>query len=124
MTTFYPTFRYRDPHAAIDWLEKAFGFERVAVHEGPDGTIAHAEMKLGEGMIMLGQSRDDKYGSRAGNGWCYVGGKDFDIDAMHESAVSAGAEIFMAPTDQEYGSRDFQAYDLEGNLWSFGTYEP
>ena len=123
MTTFYPTFRYRDPHAAIDWLEKAFGFERDEVYEH-DGAVMHAQLKLGDGMIMLGQARDDKYGARVGNGWCYVGDKDFDIDAMHERAESAGAEIMMEPTDQEYGSRDFQAYDLEGNLWSFGTYEP
>ena len=124
MTTFYPTFRYKDALAAIDWLEKAFGFERAAVHQAPDGTVAHAEMKLDDGMIMLGQARDDKYGERAGNGWCYVGGKSLDIDAMHAQAKAAGAEIFMEPTDQEYGSRDFQAYDLERNLWSFGTYEP
>jgi uncharacterized glyoxalase superfamily protein PhnB len=123
MTTFYPTFRYRDPHAAIDWLEKAFGFEREAVYED-GGTVVHAQLKLGDGMIMLGQARDDEYGARVGTGWCYVGDKGFDIDAMHERAKSAGAEIMMEPTDQEYGSRDFQAYDLEGNLWSFGTYEP
>ena len=86
MTTFYPTFRYKDPIAAIDWLEKAFGFERAAVHQAPDGTVAHAEMKLDDGMIMLGQARDDKYGERAGNGWCYVGGKSLDIDAMHAQA--------------------------------------
>ena len=81
-------------------------------------------MKLDDGKIMLGQARDDQYGHRAGTGWCYVGGASFDIDAMHEQAKAAGAEIMMAPTDQPYGSRDFQAYDLEGNLWSFGTYEP
>ena len=43
---------------------------------------------------------------------------------MHERAVAAGAEILMAPTDQDYGSRDFVAKDHEGNVWCFGTYQP
>ena len=43
---------------------------------------------------------------------------------MHERALAAGAEILMAPTDQEYGSRDFVAKDHEGNVWCFGTYQP
>jgi uncharacterized glyoxalase superfamily protein PhnB len=124
MTNFYPSFRYKDPRAAIDWLEKAFGFERTAVHDAPDGSVAHAEMKLGDGVFMFGEDKPDRWGERSGLGWCYVGGEDLDIDALHASAVAAGAKIEMPPTDQDYGSRDFSARDLEGNLWSFGTYAP
>ena len=47
-----------------------------------------------------------------------------DVDAHHRRAVEHGAEILMPPTDQDYGSRDYMARDLEGNLWSFGTYAP
>jgi uncharacterized glyoxalase superfamily protein PhnB len=54
--------RYRNAPAAIDWLSKVFGFERHAVHEGPDGTIGHAELTLGGGMIMLGTGKDDEFG--------------------------------------------------------------
>jgi uncharacterized glyoxalase superfamily protein PhnB len=47
-----------------------------------------------------------------------------EVDSLHERARDAGAEIVMAPTDQDYGSRDFTARDPEGNLWSFGTHRP
>ena len=61
-STIMPTMRYRDAPAAIDWLCKVFGFERHAVYANPDGTIAHAELTLGGGMIMLGSCKDDAYG--------------------------------------------------------------
>ena len=61
-STVMPALRYRNAPAAIDWLCQVFGFERHAVHQGPDGTIAHAEPELGGGMIMLGSARNDTYG--------------------------------------------------------------
>jgi uncharacterized glyoxalase superfamily protein PhnB len=61
----YPILQYRDAHAAIDWLERAFGFERVNVYDGPDGTVAHAELRHGEGMIMIGARDPD------GNLWSF-----------------------------------------------------
>ena len=57
-----PTLRYRYAAAAIEWLSKVFGLERHVVYAGPDGTIGHAELKLGGGMIMLGTTKDDEYG--------------------------------------------------------------
>jgi uncharacterized glyoxalase superfamily protein PhnB len=124
MTNFYPALRYKDARAAIDWLEKAFGFERHVVYDAPDGGVGHAELKLGGGVTMLSSDRADRWGERAGLGWSYVGGADLDIDALYERAKAAGAEVEMEPTDTDYGSRDFSARDLEGNLWSFGTYAP
>jgi uncharacterized glyoxalase superfamily protein PhnB len=125
MAKLYPTLRYRDARAAIDFLERAFGFERHAVHENDDGTIAHAELKLGDGMIMLGTARDDDYGQiapPAGSGSAYIGTDD--TDALYARAKAAGAEIVMDLHDTDYGSRDFTARDPEGNVWSFGTYAP
>ena len=119
----YPSLRYRDAPAAIEWLERAFGFERLQVIENPDGTIAHAEMRWGDGVIMLGSEREDPVsGSHAGQGWQYVVVED--TDAHHDRAKAAGAEIVMELTDQDYGSRDYAARDPEGNLWNFGTYAP
>jgi uncharacterized glyoxalase superfamily protein PhnB len=119
----YPSLRYHDAPAAIEWLERAFGFERMQVIENPDGTIAHAELRWGDGVIMLGSERDDPvHGSHAGQGWNYVVVED--ADAHHDRARAAGAEIVMELTDQDYGSRDYSARDPEGNLWSFGTYAP
>jgi hypothetical protein len=57
-----PGHRYRNAPAAIDWLCNVFGFERHAVYEGELGTIAHAELTLGGGMIMLGSGKDDEFG--------------------------------------------------------------
>jgi len=120
---FYPSLRYRDARAAIDWLGKAFGFEQHMVVEGEDGTIAHAELGLGPGRIMLGDERPgDPFGSRAGQGWAYV--VVVDPDALFERATEAGAEVVMEPFDTPHGSRDFSVRDPEGNTWSFGTYSP
>jgi uncharacterized glyoxalase superfamily protein PhnB len=125
MTTVFPTFHYRDAKAAIDFLERAFGFERHAVHEGDDGTVVHAELLHGDGMVMLGTARDGGYGSIApppGTGSAYVAVDD--VDALAERARAAGADIAIEPFDTGYGSRDFAARDPEGNVWSFGTYRP
>jgi uncharacterized glyoxalase superfamily protein PhnB len=124
-----PTMRYQDASAAIDWLERAFGFERHAVHQGEGGRIEHAELRFGSGMIMLGSAREsEEWPSRTpgelggATGGTYVIVED--PDAHYRRAKDAGAEIVMELTDQDYGSRDYSARDLEGYLWSFGTYRP
>jgi uncharacterized glyoxalase superfamily protein PhnB len=124
MTTFYPSFRYEDAPAAIEWLQRAFGFEAEMVVDGEqEGQVTHAQLRFGDGMIMLGSTRGDESDSHVGQGWTYVAVAG-DIDAHHERARAAGAEITREPEDQEYGSRDYSAKDLEGNVWSFGTYRP
>ena len=122
MCDVFPSLRYRDPHAAIDWLCTAFGFERHEVTEDENGEVVHAELRHAKSVIMLGPSRDDVFGARVGQGWAYV--VLDDPDAHHARAVDAGAEVVMEPTDTSYGSRDYSARDPEGNLWSFGTYRP
>lgn len=118
----YPCLRYRDAAAALEWLERAFGFERVAAYDGPDGTIAHAEVRWGDSMVMFGTARDDGFGDHAGQGWTYASCPD--PDALFARATAAGAEVVRPLNDTDYGSREFSVRDPEGNLWSFGTYEP
>ena len=120
--TISPVLRYRDAAAALDWLERAFDFERVADFREDDGSVGHAELRYDNGMIMLSSARDDAYGSNVGQGWAYVVVED--ADAHYTAAREAGAEIVHEPQDQHYGSRDYSARDPEGNLWSFGTYQP
>lgn len=124
-----PTLRYGDGKAAIDWLCKAFGFTAKAVYEGPDGTIAHAELTLGNGMIMLGSAETEfsklvttprQTGIATGGIYAIVP----DVDVHYARAKAAGAEILMEPRDQDYGGRDYTARDPEGYVWSFGTYDP
>ncbi|MFJ7072320.1 VOC family protein [Streptomyces sp. NPDC098781] len=122
----YPTLRYADAKAAIRQLTEAFGFTELAVYEGEDGSVAHAELAQGNGAVMLGSkgtgSVFDKAMESEGPTGVYV--VVDDVDAHHRRAVEHGAEILMPPTDQDYGSRDYMARDLEGNVWSFGTYAP
>ena len=120
----FPALRYRNGSAAVEWLGKAFGFEKHMVVPGPEGTIAHAQMKLGSGMIMLGSG---KHGD-ANNPWDEVQQGVYvhveDVDAHYARAKAAGAEIVMELEDTDYGSRGYSVRDLEGHLWSFGTYRP
>jgi uncharacterized glyoxalase superfamily protein PhnB len=126
-----PTLRYRDAPAAIDWLCQVLGFERHAVYSNPDGSIGHAELTLGGGMIMLGSVKDDEYG-RGFKTPAELGGVETrstyivvgDADATHARAQAAGAVIVRPLQDTPYGSREFGVKDPEGNTWSVGTYDP
>ncbi|MFK0047382.1 VOC family protein [Streptomyces sp. NPDC090741] len=121
-----PTLRYRDAKAAIKLLTEAFGFSQVAVYEGEDGSVMHAELAYGNGLVMLGSkgtgSVFDKSMGDGGPVGVYV--VVDDVDAHHRRAAEHGVEILMEPTDQDHGSRDYMAKDAEDNIWSFGTYAP
>jgi uncharacterized glyoxalase superfamily protein PhnB len=128
--TVMPTLVYRDAVKAIDWLCRAFGFERHAVYENGNGGIAHAELTHGSGMIMLASWSDDAWGKLVApppaNGvntqsaWVWVA----DPDAHHARAVGAGAVIVYPLEDKPYGGRGYGARDPEGHVWSFGDYDP
>ena len=125
----FPFLRYQDAPAALRWLSAAFGFEEQLVVPGPDGTIAHAEMRLGAGSIMLGTLTPERrhFGRKtakklgAVNQGIYVCVDD--IDAHYAHAKAAGAEILQPIQDEDHG-RGYVARDPEGNLWSFGSYMP
>ena len=129
--TIIPTLRYRDAAAAIEFLCNAFGFEKLLVVPGENGTIAHAQLTYGNGMIMLGSSRDDELGKLQKTPG-YVGGIETqsayiivaDADAHYRQAVNSGAEIVVDIADQDHGGRMYSCRDPEGHLWNFGTYDP
>lgn len=112
----FPALRYADADAALDWLTRAFGFSEKAVYRDERGTIVHAEVRLGAGLVMFGQ------GDAHSGGGVYV--RVDDPDAHYRRAKEAGAEIVYEPADMDYGSREYSAKDPEGNVWSFGTYDP
>lgn len=128
--TVYPFMSYRDAPAAIDWLCRAFGFEKQLVVEGENGTVAHAQLRLGNGMVMLGSASGqretfgmglpEEFGAVTGGVYLVVD----DIEAHCARAKAAGAEFVrdLAPTD--YGSHEYMVRDPEGHLWSVGTYQP
>ena len=113
---------YRDPKAALAWLEKAFGFELAMLLEDADGNLAHSQMEFGDSYIMVGQEWSDDHKSPSS-----IGGKntqtvhiqiDGDLDAHCERARSAGAEIIAEPETQFYGDRTYRCRDLEGHIWT------
>lgn len=130
-STVIPALRYRNAPAAIEWLCQVFGFEKHAVYPNADGTIAHAELTFGNGMIMLGSMNESPYGKlikqpdeigmASTQSPCLIVN---DADAVYSRATAAGAEIVMAIEDQEYGGRAFACRDMEGHLWNVGTYDP
>jgi len=119
--TVFPSLVYDDTNAALGFLTAAFGAERHAAYGG-DGTIHHAELRFGNGIVMFGSSRPDAPATRGGGGGIYV--VVIDPDAHCARAREAGAEILREPFDTDYGSRDYSAKDPEGNVWHFGTYQP
>jgi uncharacterized glyoxalase superfamily protein PhnB len=127
------TLRYQDAPKALDWLCRAFGFEKHLVVPGEGGTIAHAELTYGNGMIMLGSA--GKHGGGydelvktpselGGVGTQSVYVIVADPDAHLTRARAAGAEIVMDIEDKDYGGRGYTCRDLEGHVWSFGSYDP
>ena len=123
MQTNYPVIRYQDARAAIEFLGRAFGFTEHFMVAGPGDSVAHAQLRYAGNLIMVGSKADDSPGTfAAGPAWTYLVVQD--ADNHHRRAVAAGAEIVMELQDQDYGSREYTARDPEGNLWSFGTYQP
>ena len=131
-STLIPSLRYRNALAAIDWLVRAFGFEKNAVFMGDNDTVAHAQLTYQGGMIMLGSVdngseygkltvQPDEIGLRETKG-IYVAVPD--ADAVYATAKAAGAEMVLDIRDMDYGGRGFTCRDLEGHLWSIGSYNP
>lgn len=117
-----PVFRYRDGAAAIPWLEVAFGLTTAERHAAPDGTIVHAELRLGASALGVSGTGPGEPGNpwttaRYGVYICIA-----DVDGTYKRAVAAGADIATPLTDTSYGAREFSARDPEGHLWSVGTY--
>ena len=127
-----PALRYRDALAAIDWLIRAFGFQKQVVYMGAENTVAHAQLTFGAGMIMLGSVdngsqygkltvQPDQVGHRETQSSYLVVS---DADAVYATAKAAGATMLLDIRDMDYGGRAFTCSDLEGHIWSIGTYDP
>jgi uncharacterized glyoxalase superfamily protein PhnB len=115
---------YKDPKAALKWLEEAFGFEPYMVILGENDALMHSEMRFGDGIIMVGSEWSPMHKSPAS-----IDGSNTqtvhvqlkaDVDAQCERARKAGAKIAVEPATQFYGDRTYRAVDPEGHIWSFG----
>ena len=128
MTALHAYLSYRDAPAALGWLA-AVGFQVVARQDAPDGTVAHAEVRRGDAVLMVA-SADADYavppllGRSVGDGlYLWLAGGE-DVDAFHADAVAAGGRSVIEPEDTEWGTRRARVLDLEGKEWSAGTYRP
>ena len=124
----HPTFRssvvYQDRRAALDWLTTAFGFEACLIITDDSGAVVHAEMKYGDGLIMVADewadfTKSPKTLGGANSQHLHVH-VDADIDAHCARARAAGAKILAEPADQFYGDRTYRVMDPEGHVWTFG----
>lgn len=114
---------YQDPRAALAWLQSAFGFEPSMLVSDHDGRLVHAEMRFGDGCIIVDSEWAGHIASPAS-----VGGRNTQsvyvrlndgIDAHCERARAAGAAIVEEPADHFYGERQYRARDPEGHVWTF-----
>jgi PhnB protein len=114
---------YEDGAAAIDFLTRTFGFRERMRIPMEDGRVGHAELEFEDGLVMLGEPGGDykspkRLGARTQMQHIYVE----DVDAVHERAKEAGAEIKSELADQPYGDRSFSAADPEGHEWHFSQH--
>ena len=130
-STVVPSLLYHDAPAAIEWLCRAFGFEKRLVVPGSDGTIAHAQLVFGNGMIMLCSAESFEFGDIlrsprdvGGVGTCEPCVCVVDANAHQAQAIAAGAEVVSPLEDKPYGGRGYSCRDPEGHVWHFGTYDP
>ncbi|RUL78359.1 glyoxalase [Dyella choica] len=130
-STIIPYLRYRDAHAAIDWLCKAFGFEKHAVYENEHGRVMHAQLVYGGGMLMLcdvspggfsvHMAQPDEIQGRETQCACIHAS---DCKAHYERAKAAGADIVEEYAEKEYGGAGYACRDPQGHLWWIGSYDP
>ncbi len=129
-STFRPTLFYRDPLAALSWLEEAFGFETTLLVTDSEGRASHVEMRFGDGVLSLGAELESRAflgsavmkspASLKGQGTQFVRvSLDGGIDEHCRRAETAGAQIVQRPENQFYGARVYRALDPEGHVWAF-----
>jgi uncharacterized glyoxalase superfamily protein PhnB len=120
--TLFPEVHYRDPRAALTFLTDALGFGRTLDVPSPDGGLLHAEVRLGDGFVMVGTRPSDtsEWAGIDALVCVYVD----DPDQHHLRARAGGATILKAPEDTPFGARQYIARDPEGFVWIFGTYRP
>ncbi len=127
-----PAMSYKDANAAVDFLTKAFGFKEHFVYRDEKKFVHHAELSLGNALVMIGPQRtESEFGKMIGTP-AQANGLNTqttyiiidEVDDHYKNAKINGAEIVMDIKDEDYGGRGYSCKDLEGYIWSFGSYNP
>jgi uncharacterized glyoxalase superfamily protein PhnB len=122
--TVVPYLSYRDAPAALRFLQEAFGAAILVRWDGPDGAVQHAEIRFGNGVVMMGSADHPELPlqeASVGQGIYIVVD---DVDAHFARARAAGARVVISPEDTNWGTRRCRVLDPEGYEWSFGSYWP
>lgn len=125
-----PATRYRDCEATLAFLTGVLGLAEHAVYRDDTGRIVHAQLKLGQGLMMFGPVADSDFDrlmvdpDAAGGVTTSIYAIVDDVAARHAQIAAAGAEIVMPLEAQSYGGSSFSVRDPEGHIWSFGDYDP
>lgn len=123
---------YKNANAALDFLIQTFGFKEHSVYRDDNNIVQHAELSLGNAMVMIGSYRPDSlFGKMIGTP-AETNGLNTqttyiiidDVDEHYKNAKSNGAKIIMDIKDEDYGGRGYSCLDTEGYIWSFGSYNP
>ncbi len=121
-----PALIVKDGEAAIEFYKKSFGAEERHRMKGPDGRIAHAELKIGDSIFMLSDEfpqmkclSPNSIGGSSVAMYVYVE----DVDAIFDKAVTAGAKVIDPVKDQFWGDRHGRLEDPSGHLWSIATHK-
>ena len=126
MQTIFPIIRYKDARSAIEWLCRCFGFIELFSVPESGSIVRHAQLKLGSNIIMLGSVRPDGITSPQEIGittqalYVYLD----DLDTHYQNTRLAGVEIISPLKDTDFGAREYHTRDIEGHLWTFGTFLP
>ena len=112
-----PYLLVNEPAKLIDFMINAFEGKELLRMSAPDGSVAHAEVKMGDSIIMMGKPKDD-FQPMSTMLYFYVE----DCDAVYKKALKAGGVSVMEPADQFYGDRNAGVKDFAGNLWWIATH--
>jgi uncharacterized glyoxalase superfamily protein PhnB len=114
--TITPYLNIANAGRAVEFMKKAFGAEESYRMNTPDGRVAHAEMRIGDSLVMVGEAIEMP--SQPGSLMLYVD----DVDALFKRATAAGAMVRQPPTDMFYGDRSCRLTDPCGNNWAIATH--
>lgn len=126
-----PCLRYDNANTAVEWLCSVLGFQEHNVYRDEQGNVVHAELRFGDGIIMIGPNAATEFGKlikqprEIGNcesQMCFI--FVADVAAHFEKSKQHGAEIVTPLKKQDYGASDYVCRDPEGHIWSFGDYDP
>lgn len=117
--TITPAFMVANPNEVLEWIERAFDGRVVDRYDGPGGVVAHAEVMIGDCVVMLGATPPE--GEPMPAALSYYVEDAAAVDATYARALEAGASSVSEPADQFYGYRSATVRDVGGNRWTICT---